>query len=186
MWVCPQILPVVPALRGGGLPQTDRSRGEPPLDRQKLPRQQQPTLFFVNNNFVARAVKQKAASIDRHSLAAKRKEIVSGSRACPNASALLECLLAAHHKAKATWRCSPEPCCLSRVGRRNALPGRQNSQGVLNSSKNSTTAGCSASLAMTPIISDKRRQNRLVILKAYWISYFCAFLLCSSDRCVVT
>ena len=45
---------------------------------------------FVNNNFVARAVKQKAAPIDRHSLAAKRKEIVSGGRACPNASALLE------------------------------------------------------------------------------------------------
>jgi hypothetical protein len=45
---------------------------------------------FVNNNFVARAVKQKAAPMDRHSLATKRKEILSGGRACPNASALLE------------------------------------------------------------------------------------------------
>ena len=45
---------------------------------------------FVNKNFVARAVKQKAASINRHSLAAKRNEIVSGSRARPDASALLE------------------------------------------------------------------------------------------------
>jgi hypothetical protein len=45
---------------------------------------------FVNNNFVPRAVKQKAAPIDRHSIAAKRKEIVSGRRACPNASAFLE------------------------------------------------------------------------------------------------
>ena len=48
---------------------------------------------FVNKNFAARAVEQKAASINRHSLAAKRNEIVFGSRDCPDASALLERLL---------------------------------------------------------------------------------------------
>ena len=45
---------------------------------------------FVNKNFVARAVEQKTASINRHSLAAKRNEIVSGSRDCRDISALLE------------------------------------------------------------------------------------------------
>jgi len=45
---------------------------------------------FVNNNFVTRAVKQKAAPINRHSRPAKRKEIMSGGGACPKASAFLE------------------------------------------------------------------------------------------------
>jgi hypothetical protein len=35
-----------PASGGIGLLGTDQSQGEPPFDRQKLPRQPQPTLFF--------------------------------------------------------------------------------------------------------------------------------------------
>jgi len=47
---------------------------------------------FVNEDFVAWAVEEKAASINRHSLVSKRNEMVSGSRPCHHASALLECL----------------------------------------------------------------------------------------------
>ena len=47
---------------------------------------------FVNENCVAWAVEEKAVSVNRHSFAAKRNEMVSGTRPCLYVSALLEWL----------------------------------------------------------------------------------------------
>src|SRR5205823_12460488 len=47
---------------------------------------------FVREDFVACAIEEKAASINRQSLAAEANGSVFGSGACLDASALLECL----------------------------------------------------------------------------------------------
>ena len=114
----------------------------------------------VKEDFVALAVEQKAISINRHSLTAKRNEIVSAKQTLSLFLGTARMLAAASRKAIATWRHFPEPCCLSRVEHRTGVPGRQNSQGVLNNSKNSTIVECSTPLAITPIISELKSDDR--------------------------